>query len=225
VNIYKEPNTTITLDYSAAVDKKIYETIFSPILAAYTGLGTQSLIKFDAWVENENNTAISEVRTFIMDYAYYEHTRYFIFKNSLGAYDVIRGTGLMTRNNDYAREVTETDVEADFTATDRGEISVENNEQQRFTVALGWLIRYGDAEEYRNWLRDFALSREVYQVVGDTIIPIRITSTNFFKGKDRDTLTEFTFDFVNAFRDKFFTREITGNLIGESYEGDFEKAQ
>jgi hypothetical protein len=74
-------------------------------------------------------------------------------------------------------------------------------------------------------LRDFVLSKEVYQVIGDTLKPIRITNSSLSRGKDRDTLKAFTFEFINAFTDEYFTKEITSNLVNESFADDFERAQ
>jgi hypothetical protein len=160
-----------------------------------------------------------------MDYAHYEHERYFLFLNSLGAYEVIRSTGIMSRADNYERETATAWIESDYTAKDRGEVSVLTREQQRFNVALGWLSRYGDAEEFRNWLRDFAVSKEVYMIFGNTLKPIRLTGTSFDRGTDRDMLRKFAFEFVNAWTDDHFTKEITGNLYAEDFSSDFEIAQ
>lgn len=224
--IYRDPTVTVENNLLFYVsDKALSEIIFSPAKVGYEGLNDETLEKIEVYIEDENNAIISEVRTFIFDYNYYEHTRYFIFRNSLGAFEVLRSTGLMTRSDNYSREEAITEVDSDFTSLDREDISVGNSEQQKFSLALGWLNRYAEPEEFRNWLRDFALSKEVYQVIGDTIKPIRLINSTFSRGKDRDTLTEFTFQFVNAFSDEFFTKEITANLINESFADDFERAQ
>lgn len=219
-------NETITIDTIAGVaDKAMYEMVLSPAKVGYAGLAGQTLVKIEAWIDNESDIRISEIRTFILDYSRYEHTRYFIFRNSLGAFEVLRSTGLMTKSNEYNREMAAIAVDSDYTSKDREEISVSNLEQQKFTLAIGWLNRYGNADEYRNWLRDFSLSKEVYQAIGNTLKPIRLTSTNLAQGKDRDSVTGFMFEFVNAYTDEHYTKEITWNLFDESYASDFEKAQ
>jgi hypothetical protein len=224
--IYRDPTVTVENNLIFYVnDKALSEIVFSPAKVGYEGLNDETLEKIEVYIENENGVIISETRTFIIDYSHYEHTRYFIFRNSLGAYEVLRTTGLITKSDDYARDVANIDIDSDFTSLDREDISVGNSEQQKFSLAIGWLNRYAEPEEFRNWLRDFALSKEVYQVIGDTIKPIRLINSTFSRGKDRDTLAEFTFQFVNAFSDEFFTKEITANLINESFADDFERAQ
>jgi hypothetical protein len=219
-------NSTITVDTVAGIaDKTMYEFILSPAKVAYTGLSNQTLLKIEVWLDNQADQRVSEIRTFMLDYTHYEHTRYFIFRNSLGAFEVLRTTGLMQRTNDYSRESTAVNVDSDYTSKDREEISVYNLEQQKFQVSAGWLRQYANADEFRNWLRDFSLSKEVYQAIGNTLKPIRLTGSSFDGGKDRDNIQAFAFEFVNAFTDEHFTKEITWNLFDESYSSDFEKAQ
>jgi hypothetical protein len=219
-------NSTSTVDSVAGIaDKAMYEFILSPAKVNYAGLSTETLVKIEVWMDNESDVRVSEIRTFYLDYSHYEHTRYFIFRNSLGAFEIIRTTGLMTRKEDYSREVAAMDPDSDYTSKDREEISVLNKEQQKFNVALGWLKRYASADEFRNWLRDFTLSKEVYQAIGNTLKPVRLTGSSFDHGKDRDMLQSFSFDFTNAFTDEHFTKELTWNLFDESYASDFEKAQ
>ena len=203
-------DSTITMDVVAAVaDKAVYEMVLSPAKVGYNGLADQTLVKIEIWIDNQNDNQVSETRTFIFDYAHYEHTRYFLFKNSLGTFEWLRTTGLLISNLTYDREIADIDVDPDYTTEDREVISVSNLEQQKFTLAMGWLNRYGNADEYRNWLRDFSLSKEVYQLNGDTLIPIRIISDNLGGGKDRDTIKGFSFEFVNAFTDEYFTEDIS----------------
>ena len=218
-------DSTIDVDTISADDMTVYEIVLSPDKVSYTGISDQTLVMMDVWIENESSVRVSEIRTYMMDYQHYEHERYFLFRNSLGAYEIIRSTGIMQRFDNYERQTTAVGIESDYTAKDRGEVSVLTREQQRFTVALGWLSRYGDAEEFRNWLRDFAVSKEVYMISGNTLVPIRLTGTSFDRGGDRDMLRRFAFEFVNAFSDDHFTKEITGNLYAEDFSSDFEIAQ
>jgi len=217
---------------TSVVDKAIYEIMLC-LKAFITSWST--LVKFDVWIANTTPTVLSEVRTFYIDNTEYSHTRYFIFRNSLGAYECLRTTGLMSRNDDYLRETAVQSLESDFTNSDRETVDILNTENRRFTVSCGWLSRFGNAEEFRNWLRDFALSKEVYYAdvtyddsgtqLTQTLVPVRIVSTSLSHGKDRENLKSFSFEFVNAFTDEFFTRETTSNLVGETYDDDFEVAQ
>ncbi len=218
-------NSTITVDTIAAADKGMYEFVLSPAKVNYAGLSTETLLRIEVWADDESDVRVSEIRTFILDYSHYEHTRYFIFRNSLGVFECLRTTGLLNRANNYEREIALQDVASDYTSKDREDVSVRNLEKQKFSLSVGWLNRFGNAEEYRNWLRDFSLSREVYQGIGNTLKPVRIISDNLDRGKDRDNVQGFTFEFVNAFTDEHFTKEITWNLFDESFASDFEKAQ
>jgi hypothetical protein len=202
-------DTTIThATISGLTGKGIYEIIVSPDMAGFEGLDDEALLKFDIWIEDGSNAQISEIRTFELDYAEYEHTRYFMFKNSMGAYEFLRTTGLRTTAWGISRETASIDPEADYNWHDRDDLSIYNEEIDKFILAMGWLNRYGNADEYLNWLRDFANSREVYEVMGDILNPIRITSDNLAAGEDRDSLKGFVFEYVNAYTDEHFTKEL-----------------
>ena len=208
-----------------STEPDVYEMIVSPARINYAGLSAETLDQFEIWVQRTQAIGvISETRTFIVDYSHYEHERYFLFKNSFGCYECLRTTGLMTRKEEYSREFAKVDTDSDYTSKDRQEITIRNEVQQVFTVSAGWLSKLADAEEYRNWLRDFSLSKEVFLITGNTLKPVRVISSSFVTGKDRDNLRDFTFDFAGAFADEFFTKEITPNLDSEDFAGDFEKA-
>lgn len=217
----------VTADIANKLDSTepdVYEMIVSPARINYTGLSAETLDKFEIWVQRTQTLGVlSETRTYIMDYTHYEHERYFLFKNSFGCYECLRTVGLMTRKEEYAREFAKVDTDSDYTSKDRQEISIRNEVQQVYTVSAGWLNKLADAEEYRNWLRDFSLSKEVFLISGNTLRPVRVISSSFITGKDRDNLRDFTFDFVGAFSDEFFTKEITPNLESEDFSSDFEK--
>jgi hypothetical protein len=228
---------TLTIDsQEGVVDKGIYEILLGLIPFVDDGdISTENLIKVDVWLANQLDVVISEVRTFVVDYKEYPSTRYFIFKNSLGAYDVLRVTGILSSSEELSRETVVQDPGADLSFLDREEIDVHTSESRVFQASVGWLSRYGDAEEFRNWLRDFALSKEIYyaKVAYDNsglqtkqcLVPIRLLNTSFDHGRDRDNLKGYSFEFTNAFTDEFFTKEITGNLANESFADDFELAQ
>ncbi|HPS39721.1 MAG TPA: FISUMP domain-containing protein, partial [Candidatus Cloacimonadota bacterium] len=157
------------------------------------------------------------------DYTHYEHTRYFMFKNSFGVFEVLRTTGLMTTVDDYSRQSASAQVEYDYETDEREEKSIQNIEQQKFKVAAGWLSKFADATQYRNWLRDFSLSKEVYLVDGEVLKPIELTDTSLDHSKDRDTLATFSFEFINAFTDEYYSEseeeEEASDLIPEVNAG------
>lgn len=231
------PPMTIEKDLTSSTSD-LYEIVFTPhlITGIKSYLNLQLVEKAEVWITNGSNVTISEVRTLIFDYNEYHATRYFIFKNSLGAYEVLRSTGLWNKSEDYERELSAQSLPSDFTVFDREDLTVNVLERRRFIASCGWLSRYGDAEEFRNWLRDFALSKEVYYaeihyssdlatLESQTLIPVRIISTSLDHGHDRDNLKAFSFEFVNAYADEFFTKEITPNLLEDSMESEFELAQ
>ena len=209
---------------------ELYPVDVSEIGFSVSGIEDSSIMDktathIEVWMEDMDGNRVSEIRTYYIDYNEYEHERYFMFRNSLGAYEILRTTGIIKKTDEYEREVSTIDSDTDYTSNDRVDLSVSNKERQKFTLSAGWLGKVANAAEYRNWLRDFSLSKEVWQVIGSTLKPVRIISSSIDHGKDRDNAHGFTFEYVNAFTDEHYTKEITWNIFNESYATDFEKAQ
>ena len=137
----------------------------------------------------------------------------------------MRTSGILEKSGDYSREVAELTLDFDFTSGDREETSLRNMERQTFKANTGWMHFHSEnAEEYRNWLRDFLLSKEVFQLIGNTLVPVRITTTSLLHDKDKEYRYALEFEFVRAFTDEYYTKELTPNLYDESFNSDFEKA-
>ena len=215
---------TLTMNTQAATDKMMYEIIASPGKLGLTGLADEIPTGYDIWLTNQADAVISEIRQFVLDYTYYEWPRFFVFKNSLGCFEIFRTTGQAQRKQKLEREVMISDTESDYTSLDREEQTVTNLEKQEFSAASGWLNNLGDGEEFRNWCRDFCLSKEIYQLSGNTIKPVRITSQNLDSWTDKDNLFQLIIEYTNAFSDEFFTKELTRNNEDKSWATEFERA-
>lgn len=197
-------NTTVVLGAGELMPPGMLELIVSPLTHNFEGLSDKSLVYFNVYIADMNDAVISTELSFNLDYKTYEHARYFLFKNSLGCYEYLRTVGLGSSSEDFERETAKmnTDIISDQI------ISVSNFEKRKFKVSTGWLPRSedGTSDEYRAWLREFALSTEVYQVLNNndlTLIPIRITSTSIDNKNDRDNFQRFVFEYENAFSDEF----------------------
>lgn len=218
--------TTIEPGTIASTQYNVYEFVLSPEKLAIPGLSAQTLEKYEVWIENQSNTRVSEIRTFILDYRTEMFDRYFLFRNSIGGWDSIRTIGKLTGSDEYERISDSHILDFDFTSKDREDLSLKNEERQTFEANTGWLNRFSDdANQYRNYLRDFLLSKEVFQIINNTLIPVNIIDKNVFRDKDNEQMYNLKFRYVRAFTDEYYTKEIVKNYFDESYSSDFELAQ
>jgi len=158
----------------------------------------------------DGSAIVSEVYHFILDQRYKEFDRQFLFRNSFGWYDVMRLTGKIekTLNHDRTEGYTiSEDPETDFNAPDKNFI---NFETQSFKGTTGWV-----SKEAQNWLRDFLISREIYEIIAGRFYPIKLTSKKSVLGKDGEDNLMLDFEYIRAYRDVFFSINPAATVKGQ----------
>lgn len=190
INIWLADGSSSSDFLNAITDIRPYSVIELVVGAAHLELD-DTVIKWNIVIINDNNDAISEVFTFLVDPKYYEQDRIFIFRNSFETYDVFRCTGIIESRLDYDQEkgsLVMEDFETPWNAPIR---TLEAKETTAFKASSGWLTREG-----KNWLRDFMVSKERFEVVDGKLWPIVITSkkTGLFKDNDNNYALEFEYE-------------------------------
>ena len=144
---------------------------------------------------------ISEIRHFDVDLKYRELERTFIFRNSFSAYDVVRFLGVResTIENDPVIQ-NRINGDADFTARNYPVIKTSADERQTFKINSGWVNA-----AMKNYFRDFLLSPEVYEIVGDDLLPTVVTTKKTALLKDKEGLIFFECECERAYTDKYFS--------------------
>jgi hypothetical protein len=163
----------------------------------------QTITSYRVWLENENGTVISEDRLFSVDRRYYENIRRFVFRNSMGGYDLVRFTGKTETELESERTksvfITES-VESFYNAPEQVD-SVE--ETQLFKANSGWItLRQLDH------LRDMLRSTEIYELAGSQLFKITITGKKAGKKKDQDYNYELVIEYTRAWTDQFYSSSI-----------------
>lgn len=158
-----------------------------------------SVTRWEVYLTDGDDGIISDVREFILDPRYHENIRYFRFRNSWGAYDSLRCTGVFEASLEHEREkvnIPTEDTETQFNAP-LSHILVR--EMQTYKANTGWLTR-----EYLNYLRDFMLSPDIYEISDNRLLKCLLTAkkTNLFK--DRQYNYSLNFEFERAYEDFFF---------------------
>lgn len=190
INIWLENGSTSSDFLNDLTDITPYSVVELVVGAAHLDLD-DTVIKWNIVIINEDDDAISEVFTFQVDPKYYEQDRIFIFRNSFETYDVFRCTGIVESRLDYDLEkgsLVMEEIETPWNAPTR---TLEAKETAAFKASSGWLTR-----EAKNWLRDFMVSKERFEVVDGKLWPIVITSkkTGLFKDKDNNYALEFDYE-------------------------------
>jgi hypothetical protein len=151
-----------------------------------------------------------------MDYAHHEEVRQFLFLNSLGGYDTLRITGDVEDSIELERSTISKVLGADFTELDHqvGQGSV--SEIKTYKANTGWLTR-----EQVAWIRDFFLSKQVYQIVVGKLVPVVVSTTKATQRKDREDLFAIDFEYRRAFNSEFYSMEIVSAEFSDAFNDDF----
>lgn len=177
----------------------------------------KSLKKYEVWIEDSGSNILSETRTFVIDQQYHFKEHRFLYKNSFGFYDAIRATGVFEKTNEYDRTLIEVEDGLDYTYQDRQKKDVFIDREQTFKGNFGFV-----SKEMKNYLNEFIGSGEIYEMKGDLIFPIVITSKKIFQHSDDETLYDMQFEYNSAYSDESFSRQLPDEdveyLLDESDE-------
>ena len=146
-------------------------------------------------VETSSGLIISETRRYYLDLKEYQNTREFIFLNSLGGYDTLRTTGEGEYEAAQERTTVTCSYPKEFDASFKQKRNVFTTGIEKLKVNSGWIT-----QEQCEWLQDFLLSEEVYEIKNGKLFPVTITSTSGPKKADKQTpayFVEFEYEYSN----------------------------
>ncbi len=155
--------------------------------------------KWEVYLVDESDNPVSDIREFNLDAKYAENVRYFRFRNSWGTYDSLRCTGVFETIVEHEREkVIFMSDETETTFNSPGGYSMIK-EAQSFKASTGWLTK-----EYLNYLRDFMLSADIYEVEDGRMYKCLLTSKKTSLFKDSQYNYSLAFEYERAYDDFFF---------------------
>jgi hypothetical protein len=197
-------------------EKGVYEIICTLNRLELAGYDTGIIDYYRLWLEGNTSNRISEIRTFRMDYAHHEEVRQFLFLNSLGGYDTLRITGDVEDSIELERSTISKVLGAEFTEMDHQVAAGTVSEIKTYKANTGWMNR-----EQVAWIRDFFLSKQVYQIVVGKLVPVVVSTTQATQRRDREDLFSIDFEYRRAFSSEFYSMEIVSAEFSDDFNDDF----
>lgn len=192
-----------------AENVSVYEFLVSySILKLSDYEGTKDIRKWEIWIEDDSQTVLSEVRTFVLDQQDHFQERYFIFKNSFGHYDCIRCTGIFEKTNELRRRLIEQETDPDYQEKSAEIINFKSFQEETFKGNLGYISR-----EMKNYLQEFTGSTKIFEARGDLLFPVVLTSKKVFQHVDDETLYDLEFEYKRAYTDENFSLQVPDEEI------------
>jgi len=167
------------------------------IPAGYTSLGIAAIVAADysgktvasysITMTADTDAAVSETRTFIVDRNQHEAEREFVFRNSVGGYDLIMLTGTLEAQRDHTNETVNVNNAAHGLPMKR---TVLSDFTETIKVNTGWLT---PAESL--YMSELLESPDIYEITANGLMPVVIAKQSMIPEKDNDTLISLQIEF------------------------------
>ncbi len=205
IKAYYDDDTTSTQQISTITPVsygEIYEFMIGPYNSDVLSIDPlKNLVKYEFWLTDQNDSVISEVITMKLSEYKKTSTRYYLFLNSLGSFEVLRTTGLTTEEADIRKDIINVFLPADYDA-DQGEEASHNPVNQRMReVSSGYQV----GKEWLEWFQDFRLSEEVYDITDGKRRKVNIEASKMALPGDQDYRYFMRFIAREAYRNEVFT--------------------
>jgi hypothetical protein len=157
--------------------------------------------KYQIWLSAPDGSAISEIRSYVLDYSYRAYYKYFLSWNSWGALESRMFYGKGSVEFDLVQSVAERNT-AVLNAISQGSSMVYNTSiQTKFSCTTGFIAN----KSLLVLNREFFVSAFKYILSGGNLLPIRVTSKTIGEIEDGNNLFAQKFEYQYQFEDHAYT--------------------
>ena len=180
------------------------------IPAGFTQLGLDDInvakfpLSYKLWVAPSNlptDAGASEKRSYLLDYFAYPHARQFLYQNSLGAFESIRCTGRFEVSRQIDRQNGERVIGSSYSPSDASRFSYNSMSYASIKGNSGMQLN----RAWFNHLQEFIRSNEVFEIQGNSLVPVVIESNNYKGEKSYDYELAAEFEYSIAQTDNAYT--------------------
>jgi hypothetical protein len=212
----KRTNTDDTTSESvlAELDVSAYDVIECCVSPGNLYSSLSDLKKYEVWLLNENDTVISETRTYNIDRTYYERNDTFIFTNSLGAIDAIWARGNITEQVDHQRNRFNRILHYDF-RDDRKAASSRSVKKKNGEGELGYITEADPVRWKEYYAIEFLGAKDHFKLQGERILPVVVTAEESLILQDTQYIYSQPFKWTESRSSKYYSYQ---KAIGETYD-------
>lgn len=178
LKVYFSDNTNVTSVVKTKTGTKYTELYQIPTGPANSGANlvdpTKTVIKYELCLLNQNDTVITEVRTFHINMLLHPLRRYFMFLDSLGSFQVLRFNGQEEDKTSFSRDVVQKFLPHNYDPL-QGEYAVNTVTRQVTRSISSGFVKDKQAEAWHKYLVDFMASPIIYDVTNGKRYPVVVT--------------------------------------------------
>lgn len=210
VKAYFDDNTnqTATIASKVVSYQQLYQLPAGPVNAGVLLINpAKTVIKYEVWVTDQADAVQSEVRTYIIDPVSDPRKRFFLFLNSLGSYEVLRFTAQAEFTTEFVKDGIVKFLPYNYAALD-GEKEINNATLQESGSYGSGYLNSALSREWLDYLKDFLLSRRVYDVTDGKRRPVSIPGGSFNTGGDQNYERAIRFTLLDSYADENYTPKL-----------------
>jgi hypothetical protein len=178
LKVYFSDNTNTTSVVKTKTGTKYTELYQIPTGPANSGANlvdpTKTVIKYELCLLNQNDTVITEVRTYYINTLLHPLRRYFMFIDSLGTFQVLRFNGQEEDKTTFSRDVVQKFLPHNYDPL-QGEYAVNTVTRQVSRSISSGFVKDKQAEAWHKYLVDFMASPIIYDVTNGKRYPVVVT--------------------------------------------------
>lgn len=198
-------NTTDQIaDPYSFVDVPLYQKLYFPAGYSQLNLGllnpAKTVASWTVTLVNGGGTALTETKTYVMDYTYRPYGRYLLYQNSFGGYISNFTYGKASLEYELTLKSSDITPVGGFKLINGEQINFDQLSTDKISLVTGFTSR-------RSLLvyRDFILSVDKFLVDKGVALPIGILSDSIKLYKDGDNLYSQTFDITFLYAEEVYT--------------------
>jgi hypothetical protein len=165
------------------------------------------LTHYSVKITRNTDSQSSESFLFIISEVQHEFNRYFIYKNSLGTYDTLWCSGEAKSRTIHEFEEAKIMLPANYTASDREILNYNKTYSKDVDVPVGVNSRdlRFDPQQWAQCLSDLLNSDDVFEVIGDQLLPIVVLNKAVELPTDAQSIVNFDLKYKYAHTHSSFT--------------------
>lgn len=168
----------------------------------------KNLVKYDVWLQDQDDNIISEVRTYVMAAFHYPLTRFLMILNSLGAWEVHKFTGQAESSEEYNRTIVQKFLPHDYAKLDGEQENRDVTSSSKHSFSSGY-IKGPYAEQWMDYMREMARSKTLYEIKADgTRIPLMNVTRSFAFKREQNYERFIRIDAQDVYENESFTPEL-----------------
>ncbi|NJO90766.1 MAG: hypothetical protein HC831_18730 [Chloroflexia bacterium] len=147
----------------------------------------KEILKYTIWLNNssdpESYDKRSEPRTYAVDQTeFYKQTTYFLYQNSLGAFETLRCTGNLEKIVSHGRQSGKRIIDFTYTQSTRQYFNYDIRSRETVKMNTGYLFR-----DWKSHLQEFYHSEGIYEI-GSSFLPVVLNTEKLNLPDTRDNI-------------------------------------